>query len=230
MLRLFDMHCKLGPGRRVLELGCGGSQWLPLLARRYGCAVEGIELDRVAADLARANLCGAGVDGVIHTGDAFAPDAHADLIEAFDVVYSRGLLEHFADPVVCLRSVRRYVKPGGILLTTVPNLRGLNFALQMLADVARYRMRIVYDRRELAVVHREAGFEIVDYGYVGIIDAYLSATTQTTGPLRRAIHAHVCRLLGMASHAWLLATRARVAPELSLVSPNVFAVARRSEP
>ncbi|MFI0487610.1 SAM-dependent methyltransferase [Actinomadura sp. 9N215] len=63
------------PGARVLELGCGiGAD---LIARaRAGLAGDGVELDPLTAEVARANLASLGLDGLasVRVGDATKED------------------------------------------------------------------------------------------------------------------------------------------------------------
>ncbi|TDD21359.1 SAM-dependent methyltransferase [Actinomadura sp. KC06] len=59
------------PGARVLELGCGVGA--DLIARaRVGLAGEGVEIDPLTADVARANVASLGLDGLVsvRVGDA----------------------------------------------------------------------------------------------------------------------------------------------------------------
>lgn len=58
------------PGMRVCDLGCGIGSLLLLLSQREASLIRfGIELDPVAADLARRNLAENGLSGEIMTGD-----------------------------------------------------------------------------------------------------------------------------------------------------------------
>ena len=71
-------------GARVLELGCGiGAD---LIARaRAGLAGEGVELDPLTAEVARANVAALGLDGVatVRVGDATEEDP-----DGFDAVFA----------------------------------------------------------------------------------------------------------------------------------------------
>jgi 2-polyprenyl-6-hydroxyphenyl methylase/3-demethylubiquinone-9 3-methyltransferase len=224
---LFERHCGLGRGSRVLEAGCGRSRWLPFLALRLGCRVVGIDIEPHAADLARANLQGAGVEGDVRCGDAFALHAHDDLRGSFDAVYSMGVLEHFADVVGRISSLALYLKPGGRILTTVPNLHGPNWILQRLGDLRTLQAHVVYDVPALVRVHEAAGLQTIAAGYVGFFDAYLSSTGGAARRFRSALHGKVCRTLGRGAEAWLRLLGGRGTPETRFLAPHVFYVGRR---
>ena len=74
--------CTLKQGDRVLDLGCGAGLLLLLCARRQpGLTLAGVEVDPHAADLARENLAGNGLEGTILTADLRGVDLpQADLV------------------------------------------------------------------------------------------------------------------------------------------------------
>jgi cyclopropane-fatty-acyl-phospholipid synthase len=79
----------IGPGRRVLDLGCG---WGPLLdfVRRRGGAGVGVTLSSAQAAACRRH----GLD--VHLRDA--REVTRDCFGAFDAVASLGAFEHFCSP------------------------------------------------------------------------------------------------------------------------------------
>ncbi len=224
ILELFRRYGNLGPESRVLEIGCGRSMWLPFLARSFGCKVAGLDIEAYAAELARANLSGAGVDGEILCGDAFNPDALPGLLGKFDLVYSMGVMEHFDDAAERLAILGRYLKPGGRILTSVPNLQGINWLMQRLASLERLNMHVVYDAGKLASIHRRAGFSSVAAGYAGFYDGFLSGGDPKTPPLQSRLHAQLCRLSNLAGAAWIKLWGGKYTPEIAWFSPHVYYV------
>jgi len=224
ILELFDRHGNLAPGRRVLELGCGRSRWLPYLAIHRQCDVSGLDNEAFAAELARANLSGAGAQGRIVCGDAFDLERQKDLAGQFDLVYSMGLLEHFGDVVDRIAALIRYVKPGGRLLTTVPNMRGFNWMMQRLGSREILEMHVVYDRRRLVHVHEAAGLTTLAAGYAGFFDGHLSAAGAGARNIRVRLHGGLSRASSLLAEAWVRAGRGALAPELPWFSPHVYYV------
>jgi len=117
----------LGPlaGGRVLEVGCAPGRNLRRLAERFGLDPWGVEYTPAGAERTRAVLRSLGrpTDQVIE-GDFFAPGwAPA---EPFDAVVSFGFVEHFSDPAEVVARHLALLRPGGVLVVTLPNLRGLN--------------------------------------------------------------------------------------------------------
>ena len=229
ILELFEKHGNISTGSRVLEVGCGRSRWLPFIARRFGCSVVGIDIEPFAADLARANLAGAGAAGEILCGDAFAIEGGEGLRGTFDLIYSMGLIEHFDDASRRLALLATYLRPQGRILTTVPNLRGVNWVLQRLGDLKTLEIHVIYDARRLAQAHEAAGFDTLATGYAGFCDGFVSSAAGTSSRLRRLLHHRLCWLLSISSEAWVRFGHGRATPEMSLVAPHVFYVGRRPQ-
>jgi SAM-dependent methyltransferase len=90
-------------------------------AERFRARLAGMGLAPfVGVDL----FAGQNVDVVADLCDPQFFDAHAELAEAFDLVYCSALLEHVPDPFACARTIRRMMKPGGHLFFAGPWVQG----------------------------------------------------------------------------------------------------------
>ncbi len=227
ILGLFRRYGKLNRESRVLEIGCGQSMWLPCLARELGCQVFGLDVEPYAAELARANLSGAGERGEILCRDAFDASQNQDLLGRFDLIYSMGVMEHFDDAAERLAMLVGYLKPGGRILTTVPNLQGVNWLLQRLASLERLRMHVVYDTKRLSRIHERAGLETIAAGYVGFYDGYVSGSDSKTSRFRQRLHNRLCWASNMVGETWTRLSGERLTPEIKWIAPHVFCVGRR---
>lgn len=156
------------PGSAVMELGCGGSLWLPFLAREHGCRVFGMDFSREGIRKAQEQLDRNGVKGELYQADFTNPPR--DLLRQFDFVYSLGVVEHFDDPGTLLRAFVGYLKPDGKLLTWIPNTAGFIMRLQRWAD------RDIYDRHrplwlhDLIHAHVGSGLTVLESGYARFLD------------------------------------------------------------
>jgi SAM-dependent methyltransferase len=101
----------VGPGCRVLEIGCGTGQATVSLAER-GCEVVAVELGAELAAIARRNLAGFPKVEVVT-----APFESWPLPpEPFDVVFSATAF-HWIDPAVRVVKSAEALRPGGVLAT-----------------------------------------------------------------------------------------------------------------
>jgi len=154
---------------RVLEVGCGTAIDSYLLAAQFATS----KVEFVATDIAPEALAVAGalashfpVPIRLECHDAFQlgfPDRH------FDLVFSQGVLEHFADPLPALREQRRVLRPSGLLLVDVPqkyNLYTLYKRPRVRRGTWRYGWETEYSPRELRRLGQALGLELVDmFGY-----------------------------------------------------------------
>jgi SAM-dependent methyltransferase len=150
-------------GACLLELGCARSAWLPYFHREFGFHITGLDYSEIGCAQARAVLAAAGVSGEVVYADLFAPPPA--MLEKFDVVVSFGLVEHFSDTAAALGACARFLKPGGMMITTVPNLSGWLGAMQRRLDRAVYDIHLPLDREQLAEAHKAAGLDPIACDY-----------------------------------------------------------------
>lgn len=133
----------------ILDIGAGDALFLPLLAN-YG-EPEGLEPEPEAVREESKELW------TLHLrpfDESFEPGRQYGLITLFDV------LEHLDDPVAALRHARSLLRPGGLLMLTVPALRLL---WTQHDELNHHRTR--YTRPELRTELESSGLEVVDLRY-----------------------------------------------------------------
>lgn len=197
----------------ILEIGCGGSVFLPLATLRLAIkAGIGIDYSWRGCQLARECLRTFGVLNahVIH-GDVL--EANPIRENSCDLVYSFGLIEHFDDPIPILREHLRCLKVGGILVVGAPNFTGLTGCLQRWLDPTVFRWHVALSRDRLFGCLRGAGLADVTVEPFGFFNPNMISMGSRT-PARRVFH-------GVVSAATRALTSFLDATRLDLVSPKI---------
>lgn len=103
-------------GLRILDLGCAGGQNGALLKAAGARWVAGVELDAGACAAARRHL-----DEVVECDlSSFDPAAFGD--EPFDAIVASDVLEHLRDPELVLSRAIAHLRPGGVVVASIPNV------------------------------------------------------------------------------------------------------------
>jgi SAM-dependent methyltransferase len=141
-LRIAEL-CHIGPGSRVLDVGCGVGYTPIYLARKLGCKVVGIDLYPAMVKRARERVRREGMQEQveIQQGDMMAlPFDESE----FDAVMAESVVAFAPDKARALSEFARVLKPGGYvgfteatwarepkpeLLAQLPDLLGENFEI-----------------------------------------------------------------------------------------------------
>lgn len=132
------------PGtRRVLELGCAdGALGALVLQKRLALEYVGVEVREKEAEVARGRLtqvfCGDGEKLELPFAEGY-----------FDIVLYGDSLEHLRDPALVLAAHRRLLRPGGLVLASIPNARNLFVVDQLLHGNWTYTDWGLLDRTHL---------------------------------------------------------------------------------
>lgn len=99
-------------GNRLLEVGFGSGERLDLFSR-MGWQVEGVEMDAVVVEKAKAN----GFN--VRQGELHQQKYDSN---SFDAIIMNHVLEHVYDPIEFFKECRRILRPGGKLVACQPNV------------------------------------------------------------------------------------------------------------
>jgi SAM-dependent methyltransferase len=166
ILDVIDRFAGEQRGRSVLEIGGAPGGYLVHLWRRYGHDVCVLDNSPHGIALARENFQLLGVPGWVIEGDLFAPEQP---VPQFDLVYSLGLIEHFADTTSVVAAHLEYLRPGGLLIVGCPNFRGLNLALlkRLSPSMLEWHNLDVMDVERWSEFERALDLRTEFRGYVG---------------------------------------------------------------
>lgn len=113
----------LGPGLRVLDVGCGNAKVSAYLAES-GAIVHGIEPAGNRASVASNRLSYLSVLDPTQADDP-------GLLDAYDVITYFDVLEHVVDPRALLHWSVKRLAPGGSIVASIPNSAHYSFRVKV---------------------------------------------------------------------------------------------------
>lgn len=120
--RLTDIlidRVRIGPGQRLLDVGCGVGGPALRLAKASGCSVVGVTISQSQAAQATRLAADAGLSerAEFRCADAMALPFAAD---TFDAAWAIESILHMPDRPQVLKEIARVLRPGGRLVITEP--------------------------------------------------------------------------------------------------------------
>jgi demethylmenaquinone methyltransferase/2-methoxy-6-polyprenyl-1,4-benzoquinol methylase len=116
--RAYDrLACRIEPGQRVLDLGCGTGA-LTLRAARRGAMVKGIDINAGMLEVARRRVREAGLTENVELTEIGVAELDGEASGSYDVVTAGLCLSELSEDELSytLAHVRRILSPGGLLL------------------------------------------------------------------------------------------------------------------
>jgi 2-polyprenyl-3-methyl-5-hydroxy-6-metoxy-1,4-benzoquinol methylase len=152
ILPLFDR-----PYARVLDIGCSTGNTGVMLKERGLCQwVSGVELFEQTASIARTRL-----DHVVVSPIEAALDQIAD--QSFDCILCLDVLEHLVDPWRVLEQLSKKLKPQGVLITSIPNIRHVSVLFKLfLLGRWTYTDSGILDRTHLRFFTKQSVLSLLD--------------------------------------------------------------------
>ncbi len=153
---------------KVLDVGCGsGRTGQRLLEAGAADCVDGIEIDRRAADTARRwyrkvwqlDLDTEGLGDVL--------SAHIDTL--YDTIMFNDVLEHLRDPWSTLAVFAPHLRSTGLVAVSIPNVQCVEVVGPLLIGRFDYRSAGVLDRTHLRFFTRSSGRRLVEHAGLEIV-------------------------------------------------------------
>jgi 2-polyprenyl-3-methyl-5-hydroxy-6-metoxy-1,4-benzoquinol methylase len=153
--------CK--PGWRVLDIGCDTGN-LGLAIKSRGASVDGIEICPEAANMAAGKL------DAVFTGNIADPAVAAQVTGPYDAIIFADVLEHIAQPADTLELVKKWLRPGGVVIASLPNVANFRVRFGLLFGRFEYTEIGILDKTHLRFFTKKtakelfagSGFEVLD--------------------------------------------------------------------
>jgi SAM-dependent methyltransferase len=214
---------------KVLEVGSAPGEFLVRFSREYGCVPYGVEYSDTGVELNRRMFSSHGInpDNVIHA-DFFSEQFQRQYQNAFDLVVSRGFIEHFTDVENVIAKHVNVLAEGGYLVVNIPNLKGVNYGLIRLFN------KEVIAIHNLDIMRREAFAKLFDRDelqrlfcdYYGTFSFYLF-NARDDSPMRLLLNS-AYKLQPALNLAFRLLLKNRGA-ESRLFSPHLLFIGKKTK-
>lgn len=195
----------------VLEAGCANSAALPFV-HQLGFHAVGIDYSAEGCRQLRET----DPQLTVYQGDIFAPPEA--LLGSADAVFSLGLVEHFEPPALAVRAMTKMLRPGGRMLTVVPNMYGTVGWLQKHLNRQAFDVHVRIDLTDLVQAHD--GMQIVEVERLAPVG--FGVVNPGSKFLPRAVVSAMARL----SELPRAIDNAVPLPKTRILSPHLYCIAR----
>jgi SAM-dependent methyltransferase len=175
----------------VLEIGAAPGDDVLMFQKRFGLEPFGLEYSPAGVAATRRNFERhmVSADHVI-MGDLFDASVTARYESRFDIVFSRGFIEHFRDPTEAIEQHVRLTKEGGLVVITIPTLTGVHYLVTrgMMPHQIAMHNRDIMHRAAFARLFQDSELEMLYCGYGGGLNLLIAYDVHPTGIRRLAQH------------------------------------------
>jgi SAM-dependent methyltransferase len=162
-----------------------------------------VEYAPVGVAVTRKNFDAHGIDPAnVIEGDLFNDEFISRYESRFDVVFSRGLIEHFTDPVDAIHRHVRLAQEGGLVIITIPTLTGIHYALTrvLMPHQISIHNRAIMRLKPFRRLFEQPDLEPLFCDYFGGLNLMIAYTSNPTG-FRAALQGLVVKLQILANMA-----------------------------
>ncbi len=133
----------VGINERILDVGCSDGALGEFLQKYKNAEVTGIDISSIAVKKAKRVLHKALVANIEENEELDLPLAY------FDVITYADIIEHLFDPESVLRRFNRYLKKGGYVIISTPNIVNINIRFGVLKGNFDYTEHGILDNSHI---------------------------------------------------------------------------------
>ncbi len=209
---------------KIIEIGSANSIWPIYFNQFFNARSDGLDYSEVGCKKSRELLKFHKLSGDIYCADLFKP--LKKIQSKYDYAVSFGVVEHFEDTANCLQSCAKLLKPGGILITVIPNMPSLIGLIQKFIDRKVYDVHVPLTKKKLSKAHEETSLKLQKCEYFmsinfSVVNSGSFSSNKYNKPLRH--------LLSSTSKIfWILEKYGIKIPKNRFTSPYIIAIAEKT--
>jgi methionine biosynthesis protein MetW len=142
---------------KVLDVGCGPGKLGKILIKEKNCEVWGIEINKQFVKNALKNGYKKVVVGDVEKGLKF-PFRRS----YFDYIIFADILEHLKEPERILIKLKPFLKKGGYVICSIPNIANFVARIRLLFGVWEYEYTGIFDRTHLRFFNLKTAKELLE--------------------------------------------------------------------
>ncbi len=156
----------------VLELGCATGYLSGYMEQSLNCQVTGLEYDADAVAIARTRCTAA------HQVDLDLPDALAPARsnQPYDVLLAAAVLEHLKYPEHLLQKAHGLLKPGALVIVSLPNIAHWQVRTKLLMGRFDYEDYGIMDRTHLHMYTVKTGQALLEQPGYSVENLYIAGS------------------------------------------------------
>jgi len=144
-------------------------------------------------------------------------------------VVSFGVAEHFNDTAACISALSLFLKPGGMLVTNIPNMVGSIGAIQKMVNKPVYDIHQLIDPLILREAHERVGLEVIECDYFMStsygVNNLAGVSTNSAGGFLKKVFLGVMARVSIA--IWAIEEKVGEFTPRKFASPYVNCIARK---
>jgi methionine biosynthesis protein MetW len=142
----------------VLDVGCATGNLGEALIKQKNCKVDGMETNPKAAQAAKQR----GYGNVFDVNLDYQLNSLTGLENKYDVIVCADVLEHLVSPETALHYLQKFLKPGGKVVISFPNVAFLLNRLNLLLGRWNYKEYGILDKTHLRFYTLKSGARMVE--------------------------------------------------------------------
>ncbi|HUD06356.1 MAG TPA: class I SAM-dependent methyltransferase [Candidatus Saccharimonadales bacterium] len=127
---------------KILDVGCSSGNFGQILIDRKNAIVDGIELDKKDAEIARKKL-----------RKVFTLNVETDSLDTldkdYDIIYFGDVIEHLLHPSHALTRIKPFLKKNGAVVFSIPNMAHISVCMMLLNGSFGYGETGLLDKTHL---------------------------------------------------------------------------------